>query len=218
MNKMLKTISTKTTVMGFALSGFLMGHTSTSIAEEAGPSLGIVGAASMQNPNVNKNGNSVSVDGSTAWGGGLTAEMDIAPGFGLEADLLYLSHKFSQNTAEFFGSSVSTTYTSGYLHVPVLVRYRPIPFVNLGAGLYYSRVVKGWSVSADGHSDTSTDFGKNDWGMALAIGSVIPLNEKIGLSVDLRYARSLTDTSRTSGDAMKFSDFQVLAGVRFGLY
>lgn len=186
-------------------------------AQESGPALGVVGAASIQNPVISKNTSSGSVSGTTAWGAGITGEIVLAPGFGLEADLLYLGRKFSQNSADIFGTTVSSTFSSGYIHIPVLVRYRPIDMINIGAGLYYSRVVSAWNVSAAGQSDTTTDFGKNDCGLVLGLGTMLPVSDTLSIVADLRYARSLKDTARSSGDALKFSDFQILAGVRFGI-
>lgn len=196
----------------------VLGTATIASAAESGPAIGIVGAASMQNPSVQKSaGGTGSVSGTTAWGLGITGEIVVAPGFGLEADLLYLGHKFSQNTADIFGTTVSSNFSAGYLHIPVLLRYRPVEFLNLGAGLYYSRVVSAWNVSAAGHSDTTTNFGKNDFGFAIAAGALIPVSDTLSIVADLRYARSLTDTARANGDALKFADFQILAGVRFGI-
>lgn len=186
-------------------------------AAESGPALGVVGAASMQNPVISKNTSSGSVSGSTAWGAGVTGEIVVALGFVLEADLLYLGRKFSQNSADIFGTTVSSTFSSGYIHIPVMLRYRPIDMINIGAGLYYNRVVSAWNVSAAGHSDTTTDFGKNDFGLVLGLGTMLPVSDTLSIVADLRYARSLSDTARSSGDALKFSDFQILAGVRFGI-
>ncbi len=196
----------------------LTAFAANSLAQDrAGFSLGLVGAASIQNPSVSSSGNSERVDGKMGYGGGLTTEFVLADGFGLETDLLYLSHKFSRDTANLFGTTVSSTFTSGYVHIPVLLRFRPIPFLNLGVGGYYSRVVTAWNVGAEGFGDQTFDYGKNDFGFAAALGTLIPLGDSFSLVGDLRYARSLTDSARDSNDSLKFSDFQILVGVRFGI-
>jgi len=187
-------------------------------AAEGGMSFGVVGAATLQNPQVEDSGTERAVDGKVAYGGGITTEFVLSPGSGLEIDLLYLSHKFSRDTSDVFGSEVSSTFTSGYLHVPVLFRIRPIPLINLGAGGYYSRILSAWNVSAEGFGDATFDYGKNDFGFVLALGTLIPLNSNLALVGDLRYARSLTDSARESGDALKFADIQALVGVRFGAW
>ena len=185
---------------------------------DAGASIGVVGAFTIQNPSVKDNGSSSDVSGKKNFGGGVQGELVLAPGFGLEVDALYLNHKFSRKSGNIFGSDVSSTFTSGYLEVPVLVRYRPIPFVNVGLGGYYSRVVTAWKVSAEGlGSKTYNDSGKNDFGVVGALGTMIPVSDKLSIVADLRYTRSLTDSARQSNDALKFADVQIMAGIRFGM-
>jgi hypothetical protein len=132
-------------------------------------------------------------------------------------DLLLLSHKFTRDTVEIFGVSASSTFASSFVQIPVLVRYRPIPYLNLGLGPYYSRVVSAWSVSAADFSKTEVNYGKNDFGFVAAVGSFIPANDMIALTVDLRYNQSLSNTATESKEVLKFSTLQGLVGLRFGI-
>ena len=184
---------------------------------DSGLALSVLGAASLQNPSVSDNGQHVKVDGSTSFGGGLAAEGVIGDALGLEVGALYLNHEFKRDTANFFNTTIASTVHSGYLQIPVLLRYHPIPFVNLGVGGYYSRVLSGWNVSASGFGDVGANYDKNDFGLVAAVGTIVPLGDNFALTGDVRYARSLTDSARQTNDALKFSDFQALVGVRFGI-
>ncbi len=184
-------------------------------ADSLGISLGLVGVANIQSPSIEHNSASTSLDGQTTFGGGLTTEFYLQAGLSLEADLLYLQHEFNQKTAEFFGSSITSTFSSGHLQIPVLIRYRPIPFLSLGIGPYYSRVLTSWTVSASGQNSTTTNFGKNDYGALAAVGTSIPITGGLSASADIRYTRSFSETARSSGDAVKFSNLQIMAGLRF---
>ncbi len=186
-------------------------------AADGGFSLGLVADYVIEDPQSRQDGASLEVDGKTAIGGGLATEFGIHEGVGLEIDLLYLSHRFSRDTADIFGTAISSSFSAGFLHVPVLLRFRPIPLINLGLGVYYSRVLTSWTVNADGFGEQTLNYGKNDFGFVAAVGTLIPITDVFSIVGDLRYTRSLTNTSRLNGDALKFANFQILAGLRFGL-
>lgn len=177
-------------------------------------SLGVLGAIAIENPIVKQNGTQTAVDGKTSFGGGISADQEIGERMNLELDLLYLSREFTQQTAEFFGTSVTSTISSGYIQIPLLLRFKPIDFVSLGAGAYYSRALSSWTVSSPSFSSQSVDYDKNDWGVIAAVGTVIPLGERLKLVADLRYTRSLTDSGRSESESLQFSNLHFLAGVR----
>ena len=192
--------------------------TSDSNDKQAGPlRIGVAGVAAIQNPRVERSGSLSSVTGATNYGAGLVSELVFNPNVGLEIDLLYLNHTFSQLSSEFFGQSLSSTISSGAINIPILLRYRPIPFLNLGLGGYYSRVVTNWTVSAAGYNDTTTDFGKNDLGVTAAIGGLLPLGNSLSVMGDFRVAQSLKEIKRSTGEAVQFTDFQFVVGLIFGI-
>jgi opacity protein-like surface antigen len=184
-------------------------------AEMTGSSFGVLGAVAIQSPSYSHDGDSTTVDGKTSYGGGVTLEQRFSPRLSLEEDLLYLNRSFSRKTADFFGTDVNSTVTSGYLHVPVMVRFRPIPILSLGAGGYYSRTISTWTVSAEGFGSRTADYGKDDFGYTVAAGAGVPMAKNLSVVADLRYSRSLTDNARDSNDDLKFSDIRFLAGIRF---
>ena len=118
-----------------------------------------------------------------------------------------------RRTDEFFGTPVSSQFTSGALHFPVLARYQLFNFLSPGIGLYYSRIVTSWTVSAPSVQSTTVDYGRNDFGVVAGLGVDIPVSESILVIGDVRYSRSLTDAARASNEVLKFSDLRVLAGV-----
>ena len=201
------------TPLGFAMVG---GGIFESTSALASPSIGVSGALAFENPSLT-NSSSTNVKGATALGGGFTFDIGLTPAMSIEGDLLYLSRKFSSSTSEFFGTQVTSTVTSGYLHIPVLVQFHVIPFLQLGIGAYYSRVISSWSVAAPNFAAVSTGYGNNDMGFVLGASSRIPIGEALDLGLDLRYTRSLTDSGRSSSEALKFADIQLLAGLRFNL-
>ncbi|MBP7843180.1 MAG: PorT family protein [Proteobacteria bacterium] len=196
---------------------FLAGTTTSFSEEESKLLVGLAGVATLQKPYFVRNNAGTKVYGEKSYGMGATAEFSLKDKMGLEADVLYLSHKFRQDSAEFFGTNVSNTFSSGYIHIPVLLRYKPLSFINIGLGGYYSRVVTTWRVSAGGYNKTSTNYGRDDFGIATALGTAIPINDLLSFNADLRYTRSLSKTARSSGDALRFSEFQVLAGLKIAL-
>jgi len=191
-----------------------------STAYSQGLSLGVVGVGSVQNPSFQSSGSQNTVKGKYGLGAGITSELVFVNGVAIEADLIFLNHKFSRDTAEFFGTTVSSTFTSNYVQIPVLLRFRPVPLVNLGLGAYYSRVVSSWSVSAASFENRTVDYGKDDFGFVTAVGTFIPASEILTLVADLRYTRSLSNSatsSATSTDSLKFSDLQFIVGLRIGI-
>lgn len=214
----MKKLSIKFLVLGFVMAGTFF---STNLkAEDAdsvtGISVGAIGGLIYNTTSLSSSGVSLSTHGKAVFGGGLTAEVSLPMNFGLEVDLLYIKQKFSQDTAAFFGTSVTSTVSSGMVQIPVILRFRPIPFLNPGFGFYYSRVVTSWDVSADNYSSTTTNYGKNDFGFVIAVGTGIPLGI-INLVADLRYTRSFKNSGGSTTDSLKLSQIQFLAGIRVDL-
>lgn len=185
-------------------------------ADAANFSIGPAVAFTIQNPQFSENGGTQSVDGKTGIGGGIISEISINESFGLEIDLLYLNHKFSRKTSAIFGSEVTSTFSSGYINVPAILRYRPVPFLNLGAGVYYSRILSDWKVSAEGYGTQNYNYSKSNFGALIAAGLIIPMGT-VSIVGDLRYLRSLSDSARESNEMLKFADLQIILGARFTL-
>lgn len=184
-----------------------------------GMSFGVIAGLVSDNPKLSNNDSnlSLSTDGNRMFAGGITAEISLPVMFSLELDFIYMKRSFSQDTAEFFGTNVSSTTSSGNIEFPLILRFRPIPFINPGFGVYYSRVVTSWTVSADNYTSTTTNYGKNDFGLVFALGTGIPLGSTIDIIADLRYTRSLNDSGGSTNKSLKFGQIQMFVGVKFSL-
>jgi hypothetical protein len=211
-NKNIKSIS-QFAIM-FVCFGLLISSIEVAYSD-SGFTLGLGGLAAIQNTNISRSGQTLALDTSPIFGGGVTSELLITEQFSLEADVFYLSRRFSSNTAEFFGSRVNSTILSGSLQVPIMVRFHPMPILTLGLGGYYSRVVSSWVVSAGGFDSKSLDFGSDDVGVMLALGVIVPVGESMSIVGDVRYAKSLLDLDSSTQNTLSVADVQIYSGVRF---
>lgn len=193
----------------------LMGVPHVGLAQES-LALKFLGVATIQNPEYSS-GSASSIDGKTSFGIGAGAEFSLSETIGIEVDILALNHKFSRDTAEFFGTEASNTYSSSYIQVPVLLKYHPVNFFNVGAGIYYSRIYSSWTVSVGDSEASISDFEANDLGFVLSLGAVTPLGGTFAVVSDLRLAHSISELSRDSGDVLQFSDIQALVGLQLTL-
>ena len=217
-NFIMKKLNIQSSILGFAIIGVLC---ITSLKAEAanisGLSFGAIGGVVFDSPSLSSSSASLPTSGRAIFAGGLTAEISLAAMFSLEFDMLYIKHKFSQDTAQFFGTNVTSTTSSGSLQFPFILRFRPIPFLNPGFGFYYGRVITNWSVSADNFNSTTVNYGKNDLGLVFALGTSFPIAGLINLVADLRYTRSLNDSGGDTNNSLKFSQIQFFVGLRLDL-
>ena len=107
------------------------------------------------------------------------------------------------------------TQTSNWLELPVLERIRFLGF-SIGAGLYMARGI-GSLKSQSGGGTTSYSYADAnirdfDFGWVGALSYTLPV---FGLFADLRYNGGLRNLSNIINDTYKFSDVQLLVGVRF---
>jgi hypothetical protein len=192
----------------------------TSDSKNKNFSVGIIGGLVYDSPTLSSNsfdGLSFDTSGNAVFGGGLTLEMALMPTLSLEGDIFYIKKSFSRDTAEFFGVNVASTTSSGTVQIPVLLRFRPLSFLNTGFGFYYSRVVSSWSVSADNYSSSEVNYGKNEYGLVFALGTGVAISETMNIVADLRYTRSLTDSGASTNKSLKFSQLQIFAGLRLDI-
>jgi len=209
----MKKLNVRSSILGLTIIGIL----SIVSSKAEAMSFGTIGGVVFDRPSLSSNSAALPTSGKAIFAGGFTAEISLPAMLSLEFDILYIKHKFSQDTAQFFGTNVTSTTSSGTLQLPFILRFRPIPFLNPGFGFYYGRVVTNWSVSADNYASTTADYGKNDLGFVIALGTGIPIAGLINLVADLRYTRSLTDSGGNANKSLKFSQIQFFVGVRVDL-
>lgn len=149
--------------------------------------------------------------GGTGFGLGVTLGFDLFPFFSLETGALYLAHNLSAAV----GSS-ATTINFHYLQIPALLRFSPVLFLDLEAGVYYGIPL---STSSTGNippslvkAGSSGYSSSNDIGLLLGAGLRFPLLPLMSLRLDVLYEFGLKDVS--TGTASQYSrNLDIWAGV-----
>ncbi|MEI6080401.1 MAG: outer membrane beta-barrel protein [bacterium] len=177
-------------------------------------SLGVLGGLVYNSARMSTSSDvSIDTSGDAVFAGGLTAEIGLPAKLGLELDMLYIKENFSRH--DFAG--ITSTASSGALQFPLMLRAHFIPFLNPGFGFYYGRTVTSWSIAGNNVSSSSTNYGKNDLGFVIALGTAIPIGSTINVVADLRYTRSLNNSGSGTENSLRFSQIQLFAGLRFDI-
>ena len=207
-------------ILAFAVIGMFFVTTlraeeaSTESSSKSGVSLGVLGGFLYNSASMaNSSETAIDTSGKAEFAGGITAEISLPVKFGLELDMLYIKHQFSRNEV----GGITSTASSGALQFPLLLRAHFIPFLNPGLGVYYGRTVTSWSISGDSVNSSTTNYGKNDFGFVIAVGTGIPIGSTINIVADLRYTRSLNNSGSGTENTLRFSQIQFFAGLRFDL-
>lgn len=183
-------------------------------SSNSGISIGLLGGVIYNSASMaNSSDTDIDTSGKANFAGGITAEIALPEKLGLELDMLYIRHQFSRNEV----GGITSTASSGALQFPLLLRAHFIPFLNPGLGFYYGRTVTSWSISGDSVDSSTTNYGKNDFGFVIAVGTAIPLGSTINVVADLRYTRSLNNSGSGTENSLRFSQIQFFAGLRFDL-
>ena len=183
-------------------------------SSKSGVSLGLLGGVIYNSVSMaDSSDTAIDTSGKAEFAGGITVEIPLPAKLGLELDMLYIKHQFSRNEVGGFTSTAS----SGALQFPLLLRAHFIPFLNPGLGLYYGRTVTSWSISGDSVNSSTTNYGKDDFGFVIAVGTAIPVGSTINIVADLRYTRSLNNLGSGTENSLRFSQIQFFAGLRFDL-
>lgn len=152
-------------------------------------------------------------------GVGLSLNATLTPALGLEVGANYLQRKYKRNLLLF-----SREFTEEAFQVPVLMRGYFLSVFSIGVGGYYNYyqgnvkydVVSNGSASASVSSSRTGYRSTSDYGVMAALGVDIPLSPISGLMVDTRYLFGLHNNA-INGAALKFDEWQLLVGLRFGL-
>jgi hypothetical protein len=143
-------------------------------------------------------------------GGGILFDSKLVPEFGFEFGALYITRKVEQTTSFTFSgisSSQSSTTTSHYLEIPLLLRIWLSPYVSIGAGGYYAK----------GLGSIDPSIKSSDYGAVGSLGLHLPLGSSSSLLIDGRYNLGLKNVDNSGmGQTMKYRDLQIIAGLTFG--
>lgn len=166
----------------------------------------IVGAVTNSTPSANSGSN---YEGKIGLGYGALIEGSLAPGVGLEIDVLSLKRKY-ENLAP-----PAVTTTQDLTEIPLLVRLHMGPFLSVGFGAYYARYTGKIHKGTQEIDYANSSFSKDDFGAATSIGIYFPLLPGLKLLIDGRYTLGVTDNDTSSAE-LKFNDVLLLAGLRLG--
>jgi hypothetical protein len=158
--------------------------------------------------------------------GGFGVLTNLWPKIDFEADLLIVTRQFTGTTT--MGSIPSTpfgfTQTQHMYELPLLLRYYPSPIFSLGGGVYYAKyygqLADNFSLTNGSTLSTNQDFGSanqttSDFGLVVGVRLDMPFDEDWGFVVDGRLNWGLSNNSTQPGFSLRFSDVQLMAGLRF---
>ena len=148
-------------------------------------------------------------------GGGVLFEGSFVSPIGFETGLLYVHRKNEYKT-----SSVAYNQGSNWLQVPFGLKFRFAEIISVGAGAYIGYRLG--SPSNDFSLGNSTLAGYNssnnenfELGFYASAGVTFPVSESMGIVLDLRYLRGVSNLSEDTAVNIKSADLMLLAGVQF---
>ncbi len=158
-------------------------------------------------------------------GGGLEFSFPFGGNLSFDFGGLYVPRKYQTDVTSGATKGASIVSTQTALQVPVLLRWWLGRMFSIGVGGYYDKYVgdiKQSTTLAPGLKATTSALtyldasqSTSDYGATAAIGFDFPLGVSSGLVIDGRYNLGLGNQVTTSS-TVKFSDVQVLVGLRFG--
>lgn len=92
-------------------------------------------------------------DAKAGFAGGAFLCIPIGKYVGIQPELMF-SQKGFQSTGVILGSTYSMTRTTSYIDVPILLQFKPIPYVSIVAGPQYSYLIKQSDEFAAGSTTT----------------------------------------------------------------
>jgi opacity protein-like surface antigen len=132
--------------------------------------------------------------------------------FGYETTLSY-TPSFFGNSSLIGDNNVFSVMANLILGVPIGEERQFRPYISGGAGLLRSRI--------GGGADDLFDITNNDWGLNVGAGAMGYFSPHVGLRADVRYFRSLSDSSNFNPvegidvDLGRFNFWQATGGLTF---
>jgi hypothetical protein len=156
---------------------------------------------------------------------GLTVSQTITPQFGIDVDLVYLGRKGTEN----FGKSSVIDYSAKFIHLPVIAHWSPLPFLNVGAGAYFSHGLgtisqeatdsrTGEKLAGGDISYEDRKMHRDEFGWLSSIGYRTPMFGGY-VNGEFRYLHGLTnmnnDKSEATRNPISMNNFLLLVGISF---
>ena len=184
------------------------------VAPSAHAAISVLGGATLSSDTSTTGGVAATTTGGWGYTGGVTYMKGFTPLFGIEVGALYGTQKVTLGVT---GASIEVK--SKALMIPALVHVTAIPFLDFGAGGYYSTLMGDVDVTTTvGGVSTATVLtptSKGDYGALFTAGLSMPLAPMMSLGFEGWYALGLKNKSSTAGDSTKTRE--VLALLRLKL-
>ncbi len=152
----------------------------------------------------------VKTDGNLSFGGWAAFGIPLGSSFQVHTGVSYLMRSFGTS-----GSALSLSS----IQAPVTLRFVSGVF-GLGAGVYADYGLGDVSRSGNGTdlSMTYADAGFKKFGLGVggSVSGSFPISGVTGFYVEGRYIHDLLNRSAANGVTTKFTDIQLLVGLRFG--
>jgi len=171
--------------------------------------------------NVGNTANTVTAAGITSYttvpsfsiGGGVLAEITVKAMLGLETGYLSVPHAIATTVI----SGTPTTGTVSFTHgvIPLLLRFRFLPLISLGTGVYYG-LASTQLTSNFGGTVTTTTLNP-DYGLHLSAAFHWPIIPLFKGRFDLRYQYGLANVASGAGYTMNTRDLLLGLGLEFDL-
>ncbi len=143
----------------------------------------------------------LTISNGTSFGFGATVGIDLVPTLSLETGFLFLPTAFSQVGIP------TTSFTYGYLDIPLLLRFSLIQLFSINFGPYY-----GFATSSTGNSAT------NDYGLMMGVSARFPVLPLLKIRVDAMYEFGLANINSSLFNTQNSRNFIVLGGLMLDLW
>jgi hypothetical protein len=195
-----------------AATSLAMGQVETSTGVKIGLNLATVGGSGVGSP----------VSMTTQYAVGVFEEFKLPLGFAIEPEVFYSVKGFSDEVSgNIFGIDFTLTekQTSGYLDVPVLVKYYlPSSAVNFNVyagpsiGVLLNAKLTVTSNGSSSETDIKDQTSGTDFGLVLGTGIALPLGS-VDATVEARYDLGLTTLDKSGNSNVYNRVFALLVGV-----
>jgi|GEM_PF-6755434 len=143
---------------------------------------------------------------------GALGQIGIAPFFDLESGILSNNIRYNQVVSG--GNSTSLSYST--IEIPVVLRFEPVKFISVGAGLYYERfsnVTRTTNSSVTSAPWSDSNYGNRALGFKLNARISGSLVLKLRWLLDASIKRGITDRANSPTVSDRDNAFTLLGGI-----
>ena len=182
----------------------------------------VLGGLNMASPSIDPSLTGSTTSAKSEFMYGATVGLPFFPGLGLELGAFMAPR--TSTTKDVLGNGNQTS--AKFIEIPLMLRLNALPFISVGAGMYYgigtgnvsTKSVSGSTVSSTPTEKNFSDSGlvSSDLGIATSVRaefSILPLMSIVG---DVRYNIGLKDLDQSPLTTTKNRELQLLLGVSAG--